>query len=158
MCVKNLTHLDARRSPKDTPWRRCSTGSCTLAQVLLRARRDDGERKLPDHDPDVCENELWPAHQLQIVRRSRPMSEHCLLRVDLTPAPLRSLDPTPSRLRPLSLRACAPRANPVAVWRWCTTPNSDLRADEDEARPLTPLQWLRIGGAPEIVAGLAGDL
>lgn len=48
--------------------------------------------------------------------------------------------------------------NPVAVWRWFTTPNPDLPADEDGARLLTPLEWLRVGGAPEIVAALAGDL
>lgn len=48
--------------------------------------------------------------------------------------------------------------NPVAVWRWFTTANPDLPADEDETRLLTPLEWLRTGGASEIVGMLASDL
>ena len=48
--------------------------------------------------------------------------------------------------------------NPVAVWRWFTTANPDLPADEDQSRLLTPLEWLRTGGAPDVLGDLAGDL
>ncbi len=48
--------------------------------------------------------------------------------------------------------------NPVAVQRWFHTPNPDLEAAQEEAQPLTPLQWLSIGNDPEVVAELAEGL
>lgn len=43
----------------------------------------------------------------------------------------------------------------VAVQRWFTTPNPDLHADAEEEQPIAPLDWLRTGRAPEVVAELA---
>ena len=51
--------------------------------------------------------------------------------------------------------ALPPDLHPVAVRRWLTTPHPDLRVDAGEARPVAPLEWLRTGRAPEVVADLA---
>src|SRR5579864_5238950 len=51
--------------------------------------------------------------------------------------------------------ALPPDLHPVAVRRWLTTPHPDLRVDPDEARSVAPLEWLRTGRAPEVVADLA---
>jgi hypothetical protein len=48
--------------------------------------------------------------------------------------------------------------NPVSVVRWFNTPNPDLRPDEDEERSLSPLDWLKTGHDPSVVAELAADL
>ncbi len=45
--------------------------------------------------------------------------------------------------------------NPVAVWRWFTTPHPDLRPDAEEEQPISPLDWLRTGRPPEVVAEIA---
>lgn len=47
--------------------------------------------------------------------------------------------------------------HPVAVERWYATPNSDL-VDEGSGMPLSPLQWLLEGRAPEQPARLADAL
>ncbi|MGQ0628864.1 MAG: hypothetical protein ACT4PL_12290 [Phycisphaerales bacterium] len=49
----------------------------------------------------------------------------------------------------------APDLHPVAVHRWLSTPNPDLLVDD---APTSPLDWLRIGNAPEAVAELAAGL
>jgi hypothetical protein len=52
--------------------------------------------------------------------------------------------------------AAIPRdLHPLAVQRWLTTPNPDLAVDDS---PVSPLAWLRGGGAPDPVATLAADL
>ena len=51
--------------------------------------------------------------------------------------------------------ALPPDLHPVAVRRWLTTPHPDLRINADEARAVAPLEWLRTGRAPEVVADLA---
>jgi hypothetical protein len=51
--------------------------------------------------------------------------------------------------------ALPPDLHPVAVRRWFTAPHPDLRVDPDESRPVTPLEWLRTGRAPGVVADLA---
>lgn len=45
--------------------------------------------------------------------------------------------------------------HPVAVHRWFTSPNPDLLSAE---RPLSPLDWLKVGNPPDVVAKLAADL
>ncbi len=45
--------------------------------------------------------------------------------------------------------------HPLAVYRWFTIPNPDLQVDEE---PLSPLDWLRSGNDPEVVARLAADI
>jgi hypothetical protein len=47
--------------------------------------------------------------------------------------------------------------SPVSLWRWFSSPNPDLTADEED-RPLSPLEWLRIGRPAQVVAALAADL
>lgn len=47
--------------------------------------------------------------------------------------------------------------HPVAVATWFETPNPDL-VDEASGSALTPLQWLRLGLSPEVVAELAVHL
>lgn len=49
-----------------------------------------------------------------------------------------------------------PNLHPVAVHRWLTSPNPDLTS-ADQA-PMSPLDWLRIGNPPGVVADLASDL
>jgi hypothetical protein len=46
----------------------------------------------------------------------------------------------------------------VAVQRWFTTPHPDLHADPEEEQSIAPLDWLRIGRSPEVVAELAREL
>jgi len=48
--------------------------------------------------------------------------------------------------------------NPVTVVRWFNAPNPDLPADEEEDRFLSPLEWLKTGRDPSVVAGLVADL
>jgi excisionase family DNA binding protein len=48
--------------------------------------------------------------------------------------------------------------HPVAVLNWYTLPNPDLFLDEEEARPVSPRQWLLSGGDPEVVVHLAEEL
>jgi hypothetical protein len=48
--------------------------------------------------------------------------------------------------------------NPVGVVRWFNAPNADLRVGDDEERSLSPLEWLKTGHDPAIVAGLAAEL
>jgi hypothetical protein len=45
--------------------------------------------------------------------------------------------------------------HPVAVYRWFLTPIPDLTVDET---PTSPLDWLRLGNPPEVVAELAAGL
>ena len=53
------------------------------------------------------------------------------------------------------LRRLPARLHPVAFHRWLTTPSPDLVAGE---RPVSPLDWLRTGGAPDAAARLAATL
>ncbi len=50
-----------------------------------------------------------------------------------------------------------PEIHPVAFFRWFTTPNPDLLADE-ETRTLSPRDWLLLGLPAQTVADLAADL
>lgn len=47
--------------------------------------------------------------------------------------------------------------HPVAVYRWFTSPNSDL-VPEGSEEPLSPREWLLAGYSPEVPAHLAADL
>lgn len=47
--------------------------------------------------------------------------------------------------------------HPVTFYRWLTTPTPDLTLDEHET-PVAPLDWLKLGHAPERVAELAANL
>ena len=51
----------------------------------------------------------------------------------------------------------APGLHPVAVWRWFTTPNTEL-VPEDGDDPLSPRAWLESGRPSGPVADLARDL
>ena len=48
-----------------------------------------------------------------------------------------------------------PALHPLAIFRWFTTPDSDLEVDNT---PLSPRDWLRMGNDPAPVAALAGVL
>jgi hypothetical protein len=50
-----------------------------------------------------------------------------------------------------------PGLHPVAVWRWFTTPNTEL-VPEDRDDPLSPRAWLESGRPSGPVADLARDL
>ncbi len=54
--------------------------------------------------------------------------------------------------------ALDPELHPIAVYRWFTTPNTDLVAEEDDGRELSPRDWLRLGLPPSAVAELASSL
>jgi hypothetical protein len=54
-----------------------------------------------------------------------------------------------------AVSALAPELHPVAVSRWFTTPTPDLVVDDSF---VSPIDWLTAGGAPEIVASLAGSI
>lgn len=51
---------------------------------------------------------------------------------------------------------CEP--HPVAVWRWFTSPSSELRDEATPERPSSPRGWLLAGRDPKPVADLARDL
>jgi hypothetical protein len=55
-----------------------------------------------------------------------------------------------------AMERLAPDLHPVAVYRWFTSPNSDLTRDGDT--PMSPLDWLRVGNPPDSVAELAAGL
>lgn len=53
----------------------------------------------------------------------------------------------------------APDLHPLEVVGWLTTPNPDLvvGAEDEEDRPVSPLDWLNSGLSPDAVAALADD-
>jgi hypothetical protein len=55
------------------------------------------------------------------------------------------------------IEALDPELNPVAVWRWFTSPNPDLERAEGDP-PASPLEWLRAGHPPAVLVPLAADL
>ena len=61
----------------------------------------------------------------------------------------------PIRGLPAVSLAVPPDLHPVATWRFLTEPNADL---ELEGRPVSPLDWLRSGGAPDPVVAIAREL
>ena len=62
-------------------------------------------------------------------------------------APIRGL-PAVAMALPLDL-------HPVEAWRFLTEPSTDLELGD---RPVSPLDWLRSGGAPEPVVAIAREL
>ena len=48
--------------------------------------------------------------------------------------------------------------HPVSVFRWFTTPNPDLEADDLRGRNLSPRDWLRLGFPVQPVSELAANL
>lgn len=54
-----------------------------------------------------------------------------------------------------AVSALPPTRHPVAVSRWFTTPNPDLVVDD---APVSPIDWLVAGGAPDVVASIAGSI
>ncbi|NIM47856.1 MAG: hypothetical protein GTN78_13630 [Gemmatimonadales bacterium] len=52
----------------------------------------------------------------------------------------------------------SPELHPVAVYRWFTTPCPDLVHDDLDERPVSPLDWLKMGNPPGPVAELAANL
>jgi hypothetical protein len=48
-------------------------------------------------------------------------------------------------------------AHPLAVQSWFLSPHQDLVIGPEEA-PVSPLQWLRAGNSPEVVAELAAEI
>jgi hypothetical protein len=62
-------------------------------------------------------------------------------------APIRGL-PAVSLALPLDL-------HPVAVWRFLVEPSTDLRLGD---RSVSPIEWLRSGGAPDPVVAIAREL
>jgi hypothetical protein len=48
--------------------------------------------------------------------------------------------------------------HPVAVYRWLTSVNPDLYRDRKEEHAISPLDWLRTGGSPDVAADLARAL
>ncbi|MBV5273239.1 MAG: hypothetical protein JZU52_06230 [Lamprocystis purpurea] len=51
----------------------------------------------------------------------------------------------------------SPELHPVALWRWFSSPSSELVL-EDEDAPLSPRDWLIAGRDPAAVARLAAGL
>ena len=54
--------------------------------------------------------------------------------------------------------ALSPELHPVSVWRWFTSPSTELTTDEAPDRPVSPRDWLLAGRDPRPVAELARDL
>ncbi len=52
----------------------------------------------------------------------------------------------------------SPALHPVAVYRWFTTPCPDLVYDDVDDKPVSPLDWLKMGNPPGSVAELASNL
>ena len=50
-----------------------------------------------------------------------------------------------------------PELHPVSVWRWFTSPNTEL-VEEQTGQPLSPRDWLLAGHEPRPVMNLARDL
>lgn len=54
--------------------------------------------------------------------------------------------------------ALSPELHPVAVWRWFTSPSTELVPDEAPEQAVSPRDWLLAGRDPRPVASLARDL
>jgi len=54
--------------------------------------------------------------------------------------------------------ALSPELHPVSVWRWFTSPSTELTTDESPDRPISPRDWLLAGRDPRPVAALARDI
>lgn len=52
----------------------------------------------------------------------------------------------------------SPALHPVSVWRWFTSPSTELVDDAAPERPISPRAWLLAGRSPQSVADLARDL
>jgi hypothetical protein len=50
-----------------------------------------------------------------------------------------------------------PELHPLSVQRWFTLPDPDL-TDEVSREPMSPLDWLRTGHKPSVVARMASEL
>ena len=56
------------------------------------------------------------------------------------------------------LRALPGDLHPVSVFRWLTTPVTDLTVPDEDDVPLSPRDWLRSGGGPDRAIAIARDL
>lgn len=56
------------------------------------------------------------------------------------------------------LPALSPELHPVSVWRWFTSPSTELVDEAAADRPISPRDWLLAGRDPKAVADLARDL
>jgi hypothetical protein len=54
--------------------------------------------------------------------------------------------------------ALSPELHPVSVWRWFTSPSTELVSDEAPDRPVSPRDWLLAGRDPRPVSELARDI
>jgi len=54
--------------------------------------------------------------------------------------------------------ALSPKLHPVSVWRWFTSPSTELVDDTSPDKPISPRDWLLAGRDPTPVADLARDL
>ena len=64
-------------------------------------------------------------------------------------------DGAPIRGLPAVSLALPPDLHPVAVWTFLREPSTDLAIGE---QPASPLEWLRSGGSPDLVAAIAREL
>lgn len=56
------------------------------------------------------------------------------------------------------LPALGPELHPVTVWRWFTSPSTELVDDAAPDKPISPRDWLLAGRDPKPVKDLARDL
>lgn len=54
--------------------------------------------------------------------------------------------------------ALSPDLHPVSVWRWFTSPSTELVLEGTSDKPICPRDWLLAGRDPKPVANLARDL
>jgi hypothetical protein len=54
--------------------------------------------------------------------------------------------------------ALSPELHPVSVWRWFTSPSTELVDDAAPDKPISPRDWLLAGRDPRPVASLARDV
>lgn len=54
--------------------------------------------------------------------------------------------------------ALSPKLHPVSVWRWFTSPSTELVDEAVPDKPISPRDWLLAGRDPKPVADLARDL
>jgi hypothetical protein len=54
--------------------------------------------------------------------------------------------------------ALSPELHPVSVWRWFTSPSTELTDEATPDKAISPRDWLLAGRDPKLVADLARDL
>jgi hypothetical protein len=135
--------VDAGPSPEDDPIGRAAAYSALLETALSIKAVAEGlgrnesrirQRLLPRTLYGVRRGRNWllPLFQFQVEERQGTRA-------------IRTVVPNVEHVFP----ALSPELNPVTVWRWFTSPSTELMTDEAPDQAISPRDWLLAGRDPK---------